>query len=444
MNLTFTLAASFALLSGTAAAQTLPRRAFVGINLQGLNDSIQRRYHLPDQRGILVTGVREQSSAQAAGLLPNDVVRQVDKTPVQDVPQFVGLLKQFKTGDQSTFTLLRNGKTLRKKLTFTAFPAERSPHYTVEYGAVQHAQNRLRTIITRPTHAAGPKVPLVLFIQGVGCYSIDNPLTPDTPERRIIDSLSRHGYATLRVDKTGMGDSQGIPCLQADLRTETGGYRAGLAAARQLPWVDADNVFITGFSIGGVLAPLVAEDVPVKGIVTWGTASRSFIEYLLHNKRNQSTLAGMPYDKINEQQQLYAAVLHLLLTEKQTPEQVLARYPNAGDLLRFPQHYSYMQQWQDLNLAAAWQRLNTRVLALRGAADYISYSEDQQLLVDVVNRAHPGQARFQLLPDVDHGFTRARDMPESLRLSEAPNPAKNFDFVNVIIRWLDETRQQKS
>ncbi|WP_400193205.1 PDZ domain-containing protein [Hymenobacter sp. B81] len=438
-----TLAAT--LLAGPAAlAQELPRRAFVGINLRGINDSIQQRHRLPNQQGILVTGVRAASSAQAAGLQGGDVVVKVGDAAVQDVPQFVGLLKQYPTGATATFTLLRNGKTIRRKVAFKPYPAETSAFHEVQYSSVQFGPNQLRTIITRPRGSAQQRHPMVLFIQGVSCHSVDNPLAPASTERRIIDSLSRHGYATMRVEKTGMGDSRGTPCMESDFEMETGGYKAGLAAIRQLPWVDQDNIFLTGFSIGGVMAPLVAQGQPIKGIVTWGTASRSFIEYLLANKRNQSTLQGMPYDQINEQQQLYAAVLHLLLTEKQTPEQVLARYPNAGELLRFPQHYRYMQQWQHTNLAAAWQQLNTHVLALRGAADYISYDEDQQLIADIVNRAHPGKARYQRLPDVDHGFVRARDMSESLKLSEAAAPAQNFEFMTVIVRWLDEVRKQKA
>ncbi|WP_160328137.1 alpha/beta hydrolase family protein [Solirubrum puertoriconensis] len=444
--LSCTLAA--ALLVGAAIsslAQSLPRRAFVGINLRPITDSIQHARKLPGKNGILVTGVRPQSSAEAAKLQANDVVLRLDDQEVRDVPHFVGLLKQYKVGDKSTLTLLRNGKTMRQRLVFIPYPTETSPRYTVEYGSVHAGPNHLRTLVTRPVGVSKQaKVPLVLIIQGVGCYSIDNPLIPDDVTRRMVDSLSRHGYATMRVDKTGMGDSQGTPCQESTFRMEADGYKAGLAAIQKLAWVDQHNIFLTGFSIGGILAPLVAEGAPIKGIVTWGTASRTFIEYLLQNKRYQSELAGMPYDQLNRQQQLYAAVLHLLLTEKQTPAQVLAKYPNAGDLLRFPQHYTYMQQWQDANLAEAWKKLDTNVLVLRGEADFISYNEDQQLIVDIVNREHPGRATFQLLPNVDHGFTRARTPLESMQLGEAPNPEKNFEFMNVIVRWLDDKQKQRT
>jgi dienelactone hydrolase len=352
----------------------------------------------------------------------------------------VGSLKQFRVGDKATFTLLRQGKKVRKQVVFKPFPQEKSALYDVQYSSVQHAGNQLRTIITRPKRAARAKVPMVLFIQGVGCFSVDNPLLKDDPTNRIIDSLSRHGYATMRVDKTGMGDSKGMPCPESDFHTEAGGYKAGLAAIKRLDFVDQQNIFITGFSIGGIMAPVVAEGEPVKGIVVYGTASRNFIEYQLQNLRRQGELQGMAYDSLTTRLKLAAAAFHLLLTEKQTPAQVLAKYPNARDLINFPQNYRYMQQWEETNLAAAWKKLNTKVLALRGEADYVSYNEDHTLIERIVNREHPGQATFQLLPNVDHYFTKARTMQESLQLSDAPNPEKNFEFMNVILRWLDDRR----
>lgn len=423
-------------------AQELPRRPYVGIELRALNDSLQQRYHLPDKNGILVQGVRPGSSAEAAGLRAGDVVRQVDKTVLgPEVGPFLALLKQYRAGDRATFTVLRQGRSVRRPVTFRPLPPDQSPFFEASYGRVTAAGNQLRTIVTRPRQAAAGKVPMVLFIQGVGCFSVDNPLSRAEPTNRIIDSLSRHGYATLRVDKTGMGDSKGTPCLQSDLESEAAGYKAGLAAIRQLDFVDQQNVFVAGFSIGGVMAPLVAQHEKLKGVVVYGTVSRTFIEYLLENKRNQSQLAGLPYDSLNTLMQTYAAALHLLLTERQTPEQVLQRYPAARPVLRFPQHYRYMQQWQATNLPAAWQRVDAPVLALRGAADFISYSEDHQLIADIVNQRHPGHGTFLLLPEVDHYFTRAHDMRQSMQLAEEANPPKNFDFMTVMLRWLDERRK---
>src|SRR5438270_686022 len=77
--------------------------------------------------------------------------------------------------------------------------------------------------------------------------------------------LTRAGFVTMRVERGGMGDSQGPPCMSpaVDLQAEVRGYVAGLKALKEYPFVDAKQVFIVGLSIGGVEAPLVAEQVPV-------------------------------------------------------------------------------------------------------------------------------------------------------------------------------------
>ena len=74
--------------------------------------------------------------------------------------------------------------------------------------------------------------------------------------------------------------------------------------------MDQQNIFIAGFRIGGIMAPVVAQGEPIKGIVVYGTASRNFIEYQLQNLRRQGELSGMPYDALNERLKLDGSALH--------------------------------------------------------------------------------------------------------------------------------------
>jgi len=43
--------------------------------------------------------------------------------------------------------------------------------------------------------------------------------------------------------------------------------------------VDQDNVFIVGHSMGGVFAPILAAEFPVKGIAVYGTVVKTWTEY---------------------------------------------------------------------------------------------------------------------------------------------------------------------
>ena len=96
---------------------------------------------------------------------------------------------------------------------------------------VNHSGQKLRTFITRPTAATG-KVPAIFFVGWLSCDSMEYP-DPNTRDgfgifmRRLIDES---GYATLRMDKPGVGESQG-DCSKADFNSEMEGWQAAFDCA---------------------------------------------------------------------------------------------------------------------------------------------------------------------------------------------------------------------
>lgn len=112
-----------------------------------------------------------------------------------------------------SFVVRRGTETLTKAGTLAPVPLAARADYAIEYGSVDVGGAKRRVIITRPRHAG--KHPAVLLIGGIGCYSLDGILRP--PELHdayatLLASLTRAGYATMRVEKSGMGDSEGPPC----------------------------------------------------------------------------------------------------------------------------------------------------------------------------------------------------------------------------------------
>lgn len=65
-------------------------------------------------------------------------------------------------------------------------------------------------------------------------------------------SLTRRGLVTVRIENSGVGDSEGAPCPTVDLDNEAAGYAAALHAMEQYPYVDPSRVFLFGHSIGGI------------------------------------------------------------------------------------------------------------------------------------------------------------------------------------------------
>ncbi|MDE6281612.1 MAG: trypsin-like peptidase domain-containing protein, partial [Oscillospiraceae bacterium] len=68
--------------------------------------------------GVYVTGIDEDSCAQAAGLKPGDIITKMDDTEITSVSQMVSVKNSYKAGDTVTLEVYRSGGTLTLTLTF--------------------------------------------------------------------------------------------------------------------------------------------------------------------------------------------------------------------------------------------------------------------------------------------------------------------------------------
>ncbi|PYS79173.1 MAG: hypothetical protein DMF66_03725 [Acidobacteria bacterium] len=281
--------------------------------------------------------------------------------------------------------------------------------------------------------------PAVLYITGIGCFSQESANLLST-ETKLLYGLTRAGFVTMRVEKSGIGDSQGPPCMSpvVDLRAEVRGYVAGLKALKQYPFVDPNQVFIIGLSIGGVEAPLVAEQLPVKGLVVINTVAKPFLEYLTDTRRRQNLLRHIPFDEMERRLRLNEQCNQRLLIERQTPEQLLKEMPACGDFIAYPAPYTYMQQWAALNLAEEWKKVDAPVLVVYGTSDYISTIADDPYLADIINGFHPGRATLKAVPGMDHYLTKASSMEESMKRTTGLYGEFEPIVLDVVRDWLEQ------
>jgi len=128
-----------------------------------------------------------------------------------------------------------------------------------------HRGEKLRTFITHPHDIAG-KAPVIFFVGWLSCDSMEYP-DPATRDgfgillRRLIDES---GYATVRMDKPGVGESLGN-CEKADFLSEMEGWQATFDSMSKYDFIDRDRVFVFGLSNGGGFSPLAARVHPVRG-----------------------------------------------------------------------------------------------------------------------------------------------------------------------------------
>lgn len=134
----------------------------------------------------------------------------------------------------------------------TTHSREHFEHATVEYDWVTNGRGeKLRTFVTRPNNASG-KAPAIFFVGWLSCDTMESPNpAPDDGFgillRRLIDES---GYATVRMDKPGVGESQG-DCAKADFQSEMTGWQAAFDSMSKYDFIDLDRVFRSGIEQWG-------------------------------------------------------------------------------------------------------------------------------------------------------------------------------------------------
>jgi len=86
---------------------------WLGIGYGGaITDEVAESLGLGDQRGALVGSVYDRSPAAEAGLLPGDVVREIDGSRVDTWTDLVNLIADIAPGRSATFRVWRGGRTI--------------------------------------------------------------------------------------------------------------------------------------------------------------------------------------------------------------------------------------------------------------------------------------------------------------------------------------------
>lgn len=297
----------------------------------------------------------------------------------------------------------------------TARPGPKREHFQnakVLYGWAQDSRGeRLRTFMTRPNNATG-KVPAIFFVGWLSCDSMEYP-DADTKDgfgillRRLIE---QSGYATLRMDKPGVGDSEG-DCGKADFAEELSGYQSAFEEMLKYDFIDPAKIFLIGLSNGGGTSALVPRQHPVRGYIAASSWGRTWYEHMLELERRRLTKDGKSPAEVNAAIKAFVEFYTLYLIKGMTPGQVIAQHPKWKSLWydspdgQYGRPAAFYQQLQALNLGEIWQKVNEPVLIIHGTADNIMSRADSEALGQIVNRVHPGHARYLEVDDMTHGFT---------------------------------------
>jgi hypothetical protein len=156
-----------------------------------------------------------RGTSVALKLQEKDLIVKIGNSTFASTNEFSQQFATYSPNQEVQLTVLRGKKKLILKAKALVRPYETDDNAAVIYDEANYKGGQLRVIINKPFKET--KMPAMLFIPGYTCSSIDE-LTNDHPYKRIVDAYVDAGYVTLRIEKSGLGDSKNTPpCESCDL-----------------------------------------------------------------------------------------------------------------------------------------------------------------------------------------------------------------------------------
>jgi uncharacterized protein len=418
---------------GLAFSQELPRRPHLGIAMANLTDTV------PGLRGVRIEEVFPNSTAEAAKWREGDVLTRMNGKAISNIDDVISQLAAMEGGRSFSYELVRNGKPVKGNTRLKLRPVESHPGITMEYGSFTSPVGLHRMIIGRPEASGGRPLPVMIFIGGMGCYSLD--LFNDTTrgEVQMLNLLTRNGYMTVRAEKPGVGDGTKTSkaCKETSLHEEMESYVHLVKQLKLRADVDSNDISVFGHSMGGVMAPLMAAHTPIHRIIAYGTFGTSLIEYWPKTRRTVGEAYGWPMDSIETYARVSTECNAWYFSHGLRYEEAAAQRPECAEyILTGVRSHDYLDQLYRINMASLWKDYGGKALFMWGESDYIASKDDHEILAAVMKRHAPGTGTFRSIPATDHGLNTAADF----RTAAGSRGPYNPEVGNIILEWMKSGR----
>ncbi|MCC9169037.1 alpha/beta hydrolase family protein [Pontibacter harenae] len=310
---------------------------------------------------------------------------------------------------------------------------------------------RLSGSITPPK--GRKKLPGVVLLSGSGPHNRDGEQFYHKTFLVLADELTRRGFAVLRYDERGVGQSTGR-YNGTTIYEFSQDAKAAVKALRSDPRLKVKDVYVIGHSQGSLEAQIVAaQDPAVAGIVLLAGLGLNGVEYSKTQYRAMLRVLGIPEEKAKAELSLYDTSYEIVGNAPDSAtavERLKQWHREAGiDSKSRSEFYidPFVEKWRfdflHMDPSPYPRLIKVPVFAVSGAKDSQVFVEKEFEAMEVGLKAG-GNSKFksEVLPNVNHFMQTAKkgtyDEPYALEETFSP------EALHKIADWLEQKSKEKA
>lgn len=269
--------------------------------------------------------------------------------------------------------------------------------------------------------------PLVVLVHGSGPSDMDETVGPNKPFKDLAAGLAAKGIASIRYVKRTMIYSGEFGAAFTVKEETIDDAVAAITLAGTLPGVDKKEIYLFGHSLGGMLAPKIANLAPsLKGLILAEAPARKFTDIMVEQNKymyemsKDTTQAG--------KKQLADVVKELDRTRITQPGTMKA----DSSILGIPVSY-----WVDLNnynQVETAKKLNKRMLIFQGGNDFQVSVADYDIWSAALSKR--SNVTMKLYPDLNHLLTSQLEKGSVAQYQQAASVSETL--INDIVTWIKQ------
>ena len=335
-------------------------------------------------------------------------------------------------------------------------PRPQTPHGPCPYDVRdvhyrnEAAQIRLAGTLTLPRE--GGPFPVVFLISGSGPNDRNSDALYHRPFAVLADYLTRRGIAVLRVDKRGVGESEGN-WATSDVMDFAGDALAGLKFLSGLPEIDPKRMGLMGISEGGMVAPIattMSEDVSF--VVALSGAAMKWLDVIVLQDGALAVTEGASekqaalirawstrfYTVVRDTENLAEARAKLKeLKEKRTQaeKEAFAFLPDVGTLDIDTVLEPNLRNCFKLDPGQYLAKVQCPILSLYGEKDcQVPAAPNLKAAEEVFKTSGNKNATAKVLPGINHCMMRCKTgaLSEYAQIEETISP----DVLKLVADWI--------